>query len=106
MSEEQKEQKEDKKVVLSPEDCNAALDFWKHFNIPIPQGLSDAIDLFSANSTIENQDKIKLEICKAIATSDHEAFKDEMFSKIVTECETVAFDMQFDKDFEEKVTQD
>lgn len=95
----------DTKVVISPEDCNAALDFWRHFDIPITAGLQLAMDTFAKDPTFENQDKIKLEVCKAIAETDHEAFKDEMFQRIVEECGGVTFDMQFDKDFEATVTE-
>ena len=95
-----------KKVVISADDCRATLDFWTHFDIPIPQGLSEAVESFSKEQTLENQDKVKLEICKAIATSDHEAFKDEIFSKIVEECANVSFEMQFDKDLEETLSED
>lgn len=106
MSEENvKSVEKEKKVVISPEDCNAALDFWRHFNIPIPTELQAALDAFAADSSYENQDRVKLEVCKAISTTDHEAFKDEMFSKIVEECAGVTFEMQFDKDFEEEVSQ-
>lgn len=94
----------EKKVVISPEDCNAALDFWRHFNIPIPDALQAALDAFAADSSFENQEKVKLEVCKAIATTDHDAFKDDMFSKIVEECEGVSFEMQFDKDLEAEIT--
>ncbi len=94
----------EKKVVISPEDCNAALDFWRHFNIPIPAELQGALDAFAADPSFINQEKVKLEVCRAISTTDHEAFKDEMFSKIVEECEGVTFEMQFDKDLEEEVT--
>ena len=92
------------KVVISPEDCNAALDFWRHFNIPIPAELQGAMDKFAKESTFANQELVKLEICRAISTQDHEAFKDELFSKIVEECAGVTFDMQFDQDLEEEVT--
>ena len=89
-----------KEVVITPDDCKAALEFWKWFKIPIPDALQGAMDDFSANPNIENQDKVKLEVCRAISETDHEAFKDEMFSKIVEECRGVTFDMQFDKDIE------
>jgi hypothetical protein len=92
------------KVVVAPEDCNAALDFWRHFNIPIPAELQSSIDAFSTDPSFANQEKIKLEICKAISMTDHEAFKDDMFSKIAAECENTTFEMQFDKDFEEEVS--
>jgi hypothetical protein len=94
----------DTTVVISPEDCNAALDFWRHFNIPIPQNLQDAFDLFSTDPSFVNQERIKLEVCKAISQTDHEAFKDEMFQKIVEECAGVTFDMQFDKDLEKTLS--
>lgn len=93
-----------KKVVISPEDVNAALDFWRHFNIPITPGMEEAFSTFSKDPTFENQDRVKLAVCKAISQTDHEAFKDEMFSKIVEECSGVTFDMEFNKDFEETVT--
>lgn len=93
----------DTKVVISPEDCSAALDFWRHFDIPISEGLQSALDIFAKDVTFENQQKLKLEICKAISETEHEAFKDEMFQRIVEECAGVSFDMQFDKDFETTV---
>jgi hypothetical protein len=42
--------------------------------------LQDAFDLFAKDPTFENQNKVKLEICRAISQTDHEAFKDDMFS--------------------------
>lgn len=92
------------KVVISPEDCNAALDFWRHFNIPIPDYLQKNFEKFSAEPNFENQELVKLGLVKAISETEHEAFKDEMFSKIVEECAGVTFDMQFDQDFENTVT--
>ena len=94
----------DTTVVITPEDCIAALDFWRHFNIPIPTALQDAFDSFSKDPVFLNQEKVKLEICRAISETDHEAFKDEMFKKIVEECAGVTFDMQFDKDLEKTLS--
>jgi hypothetical protein len=88
------------KVVISPDDCNAALDFWRHFNIPIGVELQTAMDSFAADPSFENQQRVKLEVTKAISTTDHEAFRDDMFKKIVEECATVSYHMQFDKDIE------
>lgn len=90
----------DQKVAISPEDCNAALDFWRHFNIPIPADLQGAMDGFAKDPTWQNQEVVKLAICKAISETDHQAFKDEMFSKIVEETAAVSFDLQFDQDLE------
>lgn len=104
MSDKQKNVEQNKTLVISAEDCNAALDFWRHFNIPIPVDLQSALDTFAKEESFENQEKVKLEICKAISTVDHEAFKDDMFKKITEECESMTFQMQFDKDFEAEVT--
>lgn len=105
MSNEEKNENK-REVTISPEDCNAALDFWRHFNVPISDDLQAAMDAFAAESTFENQQRVKLAITKAISTSDHECFKDELFSKIVEECSGVSFQMQFDKDFEDTVRVD
>lgn len=101
---EQQSLEKERQIVIGPEDCNAALDFWRHFNIPIPAGLQAAFDAFTADPSFENQEKVKLEVCRAIAETDHEAFKDEMFKKIVDECAGVSFEMQFDEDFEKEVS--
>lgn len=98
-------QEKENKVVISPEDCNAALDFWRHFEIPISAGLQSAMDSFAADPSFDNQQKVKLEVCRAISETDHEAFKDEMFKRIVEECAGVTFNMQFDKDFETTVSE-
>lgn len=106
MSEEKSNElvEKDTKIVISPEDCNAALDFWRHFEIPIADPLQAAIDLFAKDPSFENQNLVKLEVCRAISTTEHPAFKDEMFKKIAEECAGVTFDMQFDKDFETTVS--
>jgi hypothetical protein len=109
MSKEVKEEdKQEKKneVVITGDDCNAALDFWRHFNIPILPELEKAMAAFSANPTFENQEDVKMWICTAISTSDHVAFKDEMFTKIVEECAGVTYDMRFKKDLEETLTEE
>lgn len=104
MSENNESQEKQQSVVITADDCNAALDFWRHFNIPIPSELQSAFDAFANNPSLENQDKVKLEVCRAISETDHEAFKDDMFSKIVEECAAVTYDMQFDKDLEKTLT--
>jgi hypothetical protein len=95
-----------KEVVITAEDCNAALDFWKHFNIPIPDALESAMSAFSKDPCFENQNKVKLELCLAIATSTHEAFKDDMFVKIKEECRGATYEISFDENLEEALRED
>lgn len=94
----------EQKVAISPEDLNAALDFWRHFNIPIAAGLQTAVEAFTADPSFANQELVTYELCAAITTTDHEAFKDEMFNMIVKECTSKHFEMQFDRDLEAEVT--
>lgn len=86
-----------RKVVITPEDCSGAGDFWTHFEVPMPPELKTAFENFAKNPSIENQDEVKVQVCKAIGYTDHDAFNDEMFKEIVDECRNVVYDMQFDK---------
>jgi hypothetical protein len=94
------------KVVITPEDCSGAADFWTHFEVPMTPGLKVAFETFAANQSIENQNEIKLQVCKALGYTEHDAFHDEMFKEIVEECRNVVYDMSFDKDLEATLTKD
>jgi hypothetical protein len=87
-------------VAITPEDCSGAADFWTHFEVPMPTSLKDAFEAFAKNPTFENQLNVKLQVCKAIGWTDHEAFNDEMFKEIVEECRNVTYDMGFDEALE------
>ena len=93
-----------KKVVITPEDCQGAAEFWTHFDVPMPEGLKLAFETFAADPTFENQNKIRLEISRAIAYTQHDAFKDEMFKEVVEECKAVEYDMGFDQELEKTLT--
>lgn len=88
------------KVAITPEDCSGAADFWTHFEVPMPQELKTAFETFAKNPSFENQCAVKLQVCKAIGYTEHEAFTDEMFKEIVEECRNVTYDMGFDQSLE------
>lgn len=96
---------EDKEVKITPEDARGALDFFKHFDIPYPASMQAAFDEFCANPTYENQYRLKFELVRTITTSDHEAFKDEMFKKIVEEVNDTTYEMQFEADLEKTLAE-
>lgn len=89
-----------REVVITPEDCIGTAQFWSEFDIPMPPALKSAFDNFIKDPTLENQDEVKLQICKAIGYTDHEAFKDDIFKEIIPECRNEAYNMSFDKDLE------
>ena len=35
-------------VVITPEDCSGAADFWTHFEVPMPDELKQAFDKFAS----------------------------------------------------------
>lgn len=97
-SEESQQDKTNERLIpVTPEDAIGALDFWHHFKIPIPSAMQAAFDNFIKDPTYENVQELKLQVTTAIATSDHEAFKDEIFSKIYKECVAVSYDMSFER---------
>lgn len=107
MSEEQKASGDPaKQVVVSPQDCAAAFEFWDHFNIPKIPELDAALKLFQDDPTFENQQKILMAVTKAIAFTDHEAFKDEIFTKILPECKAQFANLAFDEEMKGLLTEE
>jgi len=92
-----------KVVAITPEDVTGAADFWTHFEVPMPASLRSAFDNFVNDPNYENQMIVKIELCKAIGYTEHEAFNDEMFKEIVEECRNVTYDMGFDKALESAI---
>ena len=99
-------QEENQQLLVTPEDCEAAFAFFSHFDIPKIPELDEALTAFKANPTPETQKKIIHAVCKAVGFTKHEVFEDEMFERIVKECRSVAYDLEFDKELEEKLTED
>ena len=88
------------KVAITPEDCSGAAEFWKHFGIDMLPELKTAFEKFSSDPSFENQQEVKLQVCRAIGYTEHDAFRDEMFKEIVEECRNVVYDLSFDKSLE------
>ena len=88
------------KVAITAEDCSGAADFWTHFEVPMPAELKSAFEAFTKDPSYVNQCAVKLQVCKAIGYTDHEAFTDEMFKEITEECRNVTYDMGFDQSLE------
>lgn len=95
-----------REIVITAEDCNGAAEFWTHFDIEMPAELKQAFERFAKEPTIENQDAIKMFVCKTIGHTDHEAFNDEMFTEITEECRGVAYNMEFDHNLESTLSED
>lgn len=98
----------DEGVVITPEDCSGAAEFWTNFGIPMPPELKKAFDSFRSSQTVKNQQEIKVQICRAIvdAHDQHEVLKDEIFKEIIEECKKEnykEFSSAFDAAVEKKL---
>lgn len=89
------------KVAISPEDCQNVRNYCTHFGVELPEHLERALKNFENNVCFENQNDIKLELCKWMLGSQHESFKDSMWEAPKKAAEEVVFDLQFDKDVNE-----
>jgi hypothetical protein len=99
----------EQKVVVGNEDIKNIEEFFDHFHIPIPQYLRDELDKFKNNPgayTVDMQKKLKTELAHAVVSSDHELLKDEVFGRIINNCDKEWFDTQFNRDLEDALTDD
>ena len=103
------QQDEKKEVVISADDIKNISVFFNHFNITIPKFLQAELDRYNNKPdkyTYDDQLKLKAELAHAIVDSEHELFKDELFTKVVTNCEKEWYNVQFNRDFENTIKDD
>lgn len=109
MSEEQnKENGSDEvetKVAITADDCVNVKKYCEHFGVPSTPELNVALDKFAADPTFENQKEVKLQLCKWMLTCTHESFTDSLWDAPKKAAEEVVFDLQFDKDLNEVLTE-
>lgn len=89
------------KVAITPDDCQNIRNYCTHFGVELPASLEVALKNFEGNVCFENQNDVKLELCKWMLESQHESFKDSMWEAPKKAAEEIVFDLQFDKDVNE-----
>jgi hypothetical protein len=67
------------KVVINKDDCDNVRNYAKYFEIDFPDSLEQSLVTFESDMTYENQQQVKLEICKWLVTSTHDSFKDKLW---------------------------
>jgi len=92
------------KVTISSDDCTNVRKYCGHFGVDSTEELEEALSNFQKNNSFENQLDVKLEICKWILSCKHESFKDSLWDAPKKAAEEVVFDLQFDKDLKEELT--
>lgn len=99
MSNNDQEQKQ--VVVIGLDDVKHIRDFFKHFSVGWNSTLEDACVAFEKLQTFENQERLKIEVCKFITNSKNEIFKDKIFGNLGPETDQITYESQFNKDLEE-----
>ena len=72
---------QEEKIAISSEDVKNIRDYFKRFDITLPDYLEQALVKFDADQSITNQKYLKLQLCTAILESKHESFQDKMFEE-------------------------
>lgn len=103
MSEEEEVQN---KVTCSGEDSENVRQYSKHFNVALTPELTAALDTFEKDPTYDNQKEFKLQISKWMLDNDHESFQDGLWNAPKKAAEDAVYDLQFDKDVKEVLTED
>jgi len=93
------------KVTIGVEDVKSIREYFKHFEINLPSSLAKALDVFEkdGSQTIENQNFLKLQLCKTMLKSDHETFKDQMFDVVKETANEAVYNLQFDFDVKDEL---
>ena len=91
-------------VVTTKADVKTVRDFFEHFQIKIPASLDSALQEVEDTDSIDLllQDKMKVEVCRAMIAADMPLFKDELFNEVMTNAKRLVFDADFRQQFEEE----
>ena len=104
MSEDNKTDEVKNKITISGDDCSNVHKYCGHFGVQSSAGLKAALEQFEVDPSFKNQINIKLEVCKWMLSCKHESFDDNLWDAPKKAAEEVVFDLQFDKDLEEVLT--
>lgn len=102
------EENASKEVTLGAQDVENVEVFFKHYGIEIPQYLQEQIDLFKSveKYTIDMQEGFRNQLARALVSVKNPIMEDELFKGVISKCDKVWFDAQFDSDVEEVLSED
>lgn len=94
------------KVPLTEEDVTNITNFSESFGPEIPETLGVALEKFKQEQSYENYRDLKLETCKWLLESEHEALTDSLWDHPKQTAKDAMFDLQFDKDVMNELGED
>lgn len=96
----------DTEVAISKNDCQNVRNYGEHFKIKLPKSLEKALQEFEKDNTFDNQNQIKLQLCKWMVTSKHESWQDPIWNEPKVHANEIIYDLVFDEQVEEMLTSD
>lgn len=93
-----------KQLKIEVKDLEVVTRFFNHFNIDMPDHLTEALEGFKNDPSIKTQDALTLALTKSLSERKEQINElDDLFKPVVEACEEVSYNLQFDKDFEDTV---
>ena len=96
----------ERKIPVSEEDVENVLNYGLNFGVEISPELTTAMEKFKHDQTYENMLDFKLAICKWLTESGHESFADNLWDHPKEAAKDIVYDLQFDKDLQEELSDD
>jgi hypothetical protein len=94
-------------IVLNDEDLKNVEEYCSFFNInPVPEELKTALDLFKSESSIHNQNMVKLALCNLLTKTGHESFNDPIWEVPKKNAVVMAQKLEFDRELHKVLTED
>lgn len=95
-----------KEIVLNVDDIRNLREFLNHFKVEIIPELDAAMTTWESKKdkvTLEDQEKLRIALCKTMLTSEHRMFKDELFVPILASSEKIVFESTFKEELENQL---
>lgn len=101
-----------KEVCIDNEDVKNIIDFFRHFEIKMPDDLTEALKAFE-EAQVRNapdgelcllQNTLRTALCRCIVERNADAFKNEIFNEVVENCKKVIFIDSFENQVKDLVT--
>ena len=96
----------DRSIPVSSEDCDNVRNYGLHFGVEISPELNDAMAKFEKDVTYENMIEFKRELCNWLVTCGHESFQDSLWEHPTEAAKDILFDLNFDKEVNEILTEE
>jgi hypothetical protein len=94
-----------KEVVIETDDAKNVIEFFEHFNLSVPQYLTDAVSAFEKDQTPVTQNQFRVALCKALTEGTESLYSDDIFKLIRQNTSQIVFYNEFNEQLEEALSE-